>query len=106
MQNLLPETVYDTDVFIVALGNMVQKKAFEILTNLRKNGFKSAMDFAGRSMKAQMKQANKANAKYTVILGENELKSNSAVVKNMLDSTQETVSLDDLLAVLKADCHK
>lgn len=106
MQNLLPETVYDTDVFIVALGDMVQEKAFEILTELRKNGFKASMDFAGRSIKAQMKQANKSNAKIAVILGENELKSNSAVVKNMQDSTQESVSLDDLFAVLEAKCHK
>ena len=56
MQNLLPETNYDTDVFIVALGDTVQAKAFEILANLRRGGFKAAMDFAGRSMKAQMKQ--------------------------------------------------
>ena len=67
MQNLLPETNYDTDVFIVALGDTVQAKAFEILANLRRGGFKAAMDFAGRSMKAQMKQANKANAKFTII---------------------------------------
>ena len=39
MQNLLPETVYGTDIFIVALGDSVQAKAFEILTNLRKDGF-------------------------------------------------------------------
>ena len=90
MQNLLPETVYGTDIFIVALGDSVQAKAFEILTNLRKDGFEASMDFAGRSMKAQMKQANKSNAKFTVILGEDELKSNSAVVKDMQNSTQET----------------
>ena len=68
--------------------------------------FEASMDFAGRSMKAQMKQANKSNAKFTVILGEDELKSNSAVVKDMQNSTQETVSLDDLFATLKAKCHK
>ena len=106
MQNLLPETVYDTDVFIVALGDGVQAKAFEILTTLRKAGFKAAMDYAGRSMKAQMKQANKANAKIAVILGENELQSNSAVVKDMADSTQETVSLEALLDTLKEKCSK
>ena len=97
MQNLLPETNYDTDVFIVALGDTVQAKAFEILANLRRGGFKAAMDFAGRSMKAQMKQANKANAKFTIILGEDELQANSVVLKNMNESTQETISIDELL---------
>ena len=88
---------YDTDVFIVALGDTVQAKAFEILANLRRGGFKAAMDFAGRSMKAQMKQANKANAKFTIILGEDELQANSIVLKNMNESTQETISIDELL---------
>lgn len=97
MQNLLPKTNYDTDVFIVALGDTVQAKAFEILANLRRGGFKAAMDFAGRSMKAQMKQANKANAKFTIILGEDELQANSVVLKNMNESTQETISIDELL---------
>ena len=97
MQNLLPETNYDTDVFIVALGDTVQAKAFEILANLRRGGFNAAMDFAGRSMKAQMKQANKANAKFTIILGEDELQANSVVLKNMNESTQEPISIDELL---------
>ena len=48
-------------------------------------------------MKAQMKQANKANAKFTIILGEDELQANSVVLKNMNESTQETISIDELL---------
>lgn len=97
MQKLLPQTSSSTDVFVVALGDKVQAKAFEILTNLRRAGFKAIMDFAGRSMKAQMKQANKANAKFTIILGEDELQANSVVLKNMQESTQETISIDELL---------
>ena len=97
MQNLLPQQEVSTDVFVVALGETVQAKAFEILTNLRRAGFKAIMDFAGRSMKAQMKQANKANAQFTIILGEDELQANSVVLKNMQESTQETISIDELL---------
>ncbi len=44
-----------------------------------------------------MKQANKANAKFTIILGEDELQANSVVLKNMNESTQETISIDELL---------
>ncbi len=55
------------------------------------------MDYAGRSMKAQMKQANKSGARYAVILGEDELARHEAVVRNMAESTQETYSLDDMV---------
>lgn len=96
MQNLLPKNEDRTDVFIVALGDKVQTKAFAILADLHRRGFKAMMDFAGRSMKAQMKQANKANAAFTVILGEDELANNTVVLRNMTDSTQETLSTDEL----------
>ena len=58
------------------------------------------MDYAGRSMKAQMKQANKFNAKRAVIIGDDELARGVAVVRNMEDSQQEQVKLSELLTVL------
>ena len=100
MQNLLPKSEDSTDVFIVALGDKVQTWAFGILAQLRRSGFKAAMDFAGRSMKAQMKQANKANAAFAVIIGEDELASNTVVLKNMHDSTQQKLTTDELAAKL------
>ena len=55
------------------------------------------MDYAGRSMKAQMKQANRSGARYAVILGDDELAQNAAVVRDMAQSTQESCSLDDMV---------
>lgn len=102
-QNLLPVQAEETDVFIVALGEAVQTEAFKILCTLRTKGLKARMDFAGRSMKAQMKQANKALAHFAVILGENELQENCVIVKNMQTSEQEKVLLEELVNKLNSE---
>ena len=49
-----------------------------------------------RSVKAQMKYANKLGAKYTVIIGENEIKENRAMIKCMADGEQTSVALDEI----------
>lgn len=102
-QNLLPAQAEETDAFIVALGENVQMEAFKILCTLRTKGLKARMDFAGRSLKAQMKQANKAMARFAVILGENELQENCVIVKNMQTSEQEKVLLEELVNKLNSE---
>lgn len=99
-QGLLPATKESLDIFIVGLGKTVQTEAFKILCELRDNGVKSDMDFAGRSMKAQMKQANKLNAKYAVILGEDEVKEGCVLLKNMQTSEQIKIALTDIVKKL------
>ena len=96
-QHLLPARPAAADVFIIALGAAAAAAAFPLLHNLRQGGVRALMDYAGRSMKAQMKQANKSGARYAVILGEDELARHEAVVRNMAESTQETYSLDDMV---------
>lgn len=96
-QGLLPEEREAVDVFVVALGEEARIPAFKLLYELRAAKLSAAMDFAGRSMKAQMKQANKSGARYAVILGEDELARHEAVVRDMAQSTQESCSLDDMV---------
>ena len=96
-QNLLPERPPAADVFLIALGEAAAAAAFPLLHDLRQGGVRALMDYEGRSMKAQMKQANKSGARYAVILGEDELARHEAVVRNMAESTQETYSLDDMV---------
>ena len=96
-QNLLPTQPPAADVFLIALGEAAAAAAFPLLHELRRGGVRALMDYAGRSMKAQMKQANKFGARYAVILGEDELARHEAVVRNMAESTQETYSLDDMV---------
>ena len=81
------------DFFIAALGAGPAEKAFQLTHLLRMRGRKAAMDLEGRSLKSQMKQAAKARARYTLILGEDEMAGGAAVLRNMEDGSQQTVSL-------------
>ena len=74
--------------------------AFRLLHELRAAKFSAAMDFAGRSMKAQMKQANKKNARFVAILGEDEVKEASALLKDMKTSEQKKLALKDFVPAL------
>ena len=85
------------DVFLIARGDAAAKAAFPLLHELRRGGVRALMDYAGRSMKAQMKQANRSGARYAVILGEDELAAHTALVRDMAESAQETCALDHLV---------
>ena len=99
-QELLPEEPEAVDVFVVALGEAAQIPAFKLLYELRAAKLSAAMDFAGRSMKAQMKQANKKNARFVAILGEDEVKEASAILKDMKTSEQKKLALKDFVPAL------
>ena len=96
-QDLLLEKLPSIDCFIIALGDLAQIPAFKLLTDLRRDGKSVAMDFAGRSMKAQMKQASKSGAKFAVILGEDEIRSNMVTFKNLETSDQELIPVEKIL---------
>lgn len=102
-QGLLPEQDRKTDGFVIALGDAAQLPAFGLLEKLRRAGLKAGMDYAGRSMKAQMKQANKAGARYALIIGEEEVKESCVQLKNMANSEQQKVSFDNIVEKLYAE---
>ena len=84
-----------TDVFVAALGEEAARHSSLLVHTLRKSGIKAAMDYSGRSMKAQMKQAGRLNSRYTLIIGENELEQNTAVLRNMKNQDQQNFTLED-----------
>ena len=102
-QQLLPAMDKQTDAFVVALGEVAQGPAFQLLTRLRQAGLKAGMDYAGRSMKAQMKQANKAGARFALIIGEDEVKESCVQLKDMEKSEQQKVSFDNIIHKLCAE---
>jgi histidyl-tRNA synthetase len=81
-------------LFIAALGEAAQKKAFVFCNRLKLKGIPSEMDYTGKSLKSQMKRADKLESLYVLILGDKEIAENSAELRNMRKSTQETVELD------------
>lgn len=90
----------DKDVFVATLGKSADVTAFRILNLMREKGIKAEMDLLGRSLKSQMKYADKFNVKYTVILGEDEISKGVACVRDMSDSSQTEVALDEVLDYL------
>jgi histidyl-tRNA synthetase len=81
------------DLFLITLGDVAYEKGFQLMQKLRSLGVRVMMDHEGRSMKNQMKQANKQKAGFALILGENELENKEAVLKEMESGEQENVDL-------------
>ena len=92
-QNLLPELEVAPSVFVVALGDVAKVEAFKIVQAVRNQYIPCEMDGQGKSMKAQLKYANKINAKYVIIVGDDELAKGEVQIRFMETSEQETVPL-------------
>jgi histidyl-tRNA synthetase len=90
------------DVFLVALGDAAQKKTVELLQELRVAGLVADKDYLGKSMKAQMKAADRQNARHVVILGDDELAQGVANVKDMATGEQTSVALTELTTKLQS----
>ena len=88
-QNLLPTKKSKTDIFVVNLNQNVE--AFTLLQNLRNENFSAMGDFSGKSMKSQMKTADKFGARFAAIIGEDEAKNNCVTVRDMANGSQESV---------------
>lgn len=80
------------DLYIASMGENASVFAMKLASDLRSEGFAAESDLIGRSLKAQMKYADKIGAKYSMVIGDNELAEGRAKVKNM--STGETADLD------------
>ena len=80
------------DLFVAGLGEQGSDQAYILVNKLRRRGLRVAMDLEGRSLKSQMKQADKANAAFVLILGDDELENNAGLLRNM--GTQEQLSVE------------
>jgi len=98
---MIPQGVADAAVqgpvlFIAALGERALETAFLLCNRLRMKSIRVEMDHTGRSLKSQMKRADKLKSRYTLILGDREISGNKAVLRTMQTSTQEEIGLDCL----------
>ncbi|MDD4320355.1 MAG: histidine--tRNA ligase [Acidaminococcaceae bacterium] len=99
-QNLLPEAAENIDIFVVVPDTDNLPLAFKTLNVLRACGLPCDMDFLGRSMKAQMKQANRLKAHKVIIFGEEEVARGVVVLRDMDTSEQNEVQIEDLSIIL------
>ena len=85
------------ELYVAALGSGAAIKALEIVERLRREGKFCECDIVGRSLKAQMKYANKIGAKYTLIIGDSEIECGKAQLRNMENGEQTEVALDNFV---------
>ena len=91
------------ELYIAPMGKDARMKALSIVSKLRHDGIYAECDISQRSLKAQMKYADKIGAKYTLILGDSELECGKAQLKNMKESTQREISLDSIVEIIKGE---
>jgi len=95
------------DLFIAALGKEAQDVAFLLCNRLRMEGVLVETDYGARSLKSQMKRSDRLRCRYTLILGERELQERKALLRDMKDSSQQPMGLDDaektLLGILSKE---
>lgn len=86
------------DLFIVALGEKATLKAVEIAKDMREEGFSALLDINQRSVRAQMKYADKLGAKFNVVIGDNEVEAKTAKLKNMQTGEETEINLDTFVS--------
>ena len=88
------------DLFIAALGEACQKLAFEWVCALGPRGVHAEVDYQNRSLKSQMKQAGRRNARHVLIVGENELSRGAATLRDMTSKEQVDIPLEGIVDTL------
>jgi histidyl-tRNA synthetase len=87
-------------LYIAPMGKEARRFAVKAVNSLRQNGVYAECDISARSLKAQMKYADKIGAKYTLILGDSELESGKAQLKNMAESSQEEIEINNICEII------
>jgi histidyl-tRNA synthetase len=98
--NKLPENT-DCDIFIANMGDDTAIYSFEIARELRTHCYNVVQNFSTSSLKSQFKKADNLKAKFTLVIGENEVKNKQIMVKSMADGKQLSVTRDNLISSLK-----
>ncbi len=86
------------DLFVVALGDKATLKAVEIVKDMRAEGFTALMDLNQRSVRAQMKYADKLGAKFNIVIGDNEVENGTAKLKNMSTGEETDIALETFVS--------
>jgi histidyl-tRNA synthetase len=100
-----PVAVRPPQLFIAALGEPARAKAFQWATALGIAGVGVAMEYGEKSLKAQMKQANRQGAGQVLIVGESELQAGKAVLRNMADKSQREIPIEGIVEKLIQTLH-
>jgi len=97
---MIPET-FVSDLFIIPMGVAAKSAALKYAADLRTAGFKVELAFGDRALKTAMKIADKSGARYSLVIGDEEMASGVVEVKEMSSGTANSVRLDSLASALK-----
>lgn len=95
------QEVRTPDLFIAALGDIAENKAFNWANDLRRKGIWAEMEYGSKGLKAQMKRSGRLGAKKVLIVGEDELASGRGILRDMEKKVQEEVGLENIVNELK-----
>ncbi|MDO5374601.1 MAG: histidine--tRNA ligase [Staphylococcus rostri] len=89
------------DLFVATMGEAADDYAVKLLNDLRHAGVKVDKDYLSRKLKGQMKQADRLKAKYTIVIGDQELEEQQVAIKNMETGQSETIKFDEIASYIK-----
>ena len=100
-QNAAVPDAVTGELFVVQLGDAAKKKAIKVIDQLDEVGYKVAHALGKDSIKSQLRVANRVGAKLAIIIGEREVHDKAVIIRNLLDSSQESVMDRNLLSMVK-----
>lgn len=100
-QGMQLELNHPPKLYLVCADRQVQSWIFSLATSLRADGISVEIDYLDRSLKAQMREANKLNAEFVIVIGEQELRDRKLKLKNMKSGDETTISANELSNVLR-----
>ena len=92
---------FDSQVFLVQLGDLAKKKSLKLLENFRKAKIQISESFGRDTLKSQLKIADKLGVKYALILGQKEALDETIIIKDMKTGRQETVKIEKVINIIK-----
>lgn len=102
-QGLLPENTSDVKLYVANIGEKADLFAQKLVNDLRQSGICAEKDLMSRSLKAQMKYADKIGAEYTVVIGDDEIEKGVVTLKNMSNGEQKEIEIAALQGFLEED---
>lgn len=99
-EDVLPKEEKSIDTYIIPMDDESKKLGIKLTNIIRMNGFKADIDEMSRNIKGNFKQADRLNAKYVIIIGEEELNTNILTIKNNNTKEEYKVKIDELIEFL------
>ncbi|MEI8349775.1 MAG: histidine--tRNA ligase [Candidatus Omnitrophota bacterium] len=88
-------------VFVSVIGETLRQESLNLIQTIRQAGISCDTDYCAKSLKAQLRTAERKGAQFVIIMGEEEWKEGAVMIKNMAQSTQEKIKKQDILSFLK-----